>query len=587
MDSKKVQKVSVQELMQIAVKKYNMNDDITFSKQAIEKFMRDIFHDKKSPYYSYVEKVPAKDRQDSLVYKIAVTDETIRLVINLIVLYNMIGPVVLKGLILENKFKKNIFDERINKIANDIRQLELLAANQDVLYKLFEEHEIQKENELDDPILEWKAMFEEHEIQKENELSSNNNQQLFSDFIKSIDILHELSSSKISSSKHLSYEDRQLLLYPNKINIENDKDKLIRDIELSMYHHQFSIAEEIIEQALVKYPDEIIFLWLKFKFYHNAKTIAIHNFTKEYVSENKIDNHEALLAKYSIEANTYHDKLVDILLQILDLWPKDERKYKQLDYETILGYLILFRKEQTVEYEVIETDEPQEMKCYTEQFFKESYELYEQDCQKYSNGYMKYSYDEFKRYFLCNTQINYGNKIKNKYDIPLCTKEEVKYISTIKYKYKESEKDKKILSYVKKIKSIYDKPLNVTKYDMLEFFRKTSPEEYKLLLQEWKKNLNIIYYNDVQKPPQLDFIETVLQSYNEYYGKFDSKGAIYLADAFDPEELKSLLGNMKARYIEYIEKLFAVSYTRFYITQQCIHVDDLDDYDYESDFYHD
>ena len=198
MDSKKGQKVSVQELMQIAVKKYNMNDDITFSKQAIEKFMRDIFHDKKSPYYSYVEKVPAKDRQDIFVHKIAVTDETIRLVINLIVLYNMVGPVILKGLILENKFKKNIFDERINKIANEIRQLELLAVNQDVLYKL----------------------FGEHEIQKENELSSNNNQQPFSDFIKSIYIIHELSSSKISSSKHLSNDDIQLLLYPNKINIE-------------------------------------------------------------------------------------------------------------------------------------------------------------------------------------------------------------------------------------------------------------------------------------------------------------------------------------------------------------------------------
>lgn len=418
----------------------------------------------------------------------------------------MVGPKISKGLILENKFKKNIFDERINKIANEIRQLELLAANQDVLYKL----------------------FEERKRLEENNLSSNNEQLLFSDFIKSINIMHELSSSKISSSKHLSYEDIQLLLYPNKINIENDKDKLIRDIELSLHNNQFSVSEEIINESLLKYPDEIIFLWLKFKFYYNAKKIAIHNFTKEYVSENKIDDHEELLAKYSIEANTYHDKIVDILLQILDLWPKDERMYKQLDYETILGYLILFRKEQVVEYEVIETDEPQEMKCYTEQFFKESYELYEQDCQKYSNGHMEYSYDEFKRDILCNTQI--------------------------KYKYKESEKDKKILSYVKKSKSICGRPLNVTEYDILEFFRTTSPEEYKLLLQEWKKNLNRIYYNDVKKPPQLAFIETVLQSYNEYYGQFDFKGATYFRDAFEPEELKSLLEYMKTKYIEYIEK---------------------------------
>lgn len=84
MDSKKVQKVSVQELMQIAVKKYNMNDDITFSKQAIEKFMRDIFCDENSPYYSYVEKVPAKDNKASINYKIEVTDETIQLITNIL-----------------------------------------------------------------------------------------------------------------------------------------------------------------------------------------------------------------------------------------------------------------------------------------------------------------------------------------------------------------------------------------------------------------------------------------------------------------------------------------------------------------------
>lgn len=106
-------KVSIQELMQIVVKKYNI-DDITFSKKAIEKCMRDIFCDEKSPYNSYIEKVSTKDNKTSSFYYIEVTDETIQLMTNLIVLYNMAGPVILKNLILKNKFKKHIFDERIN-----------------------------------------------------------------------------------------------------------------------------------------------------------------------------------------------------------------------------------------------------------------------------------------------------------------------------------------------------------------------------------------------------------------------------------------------------------------------------------------
>lgn len=536
MDSKKGQKVSVQELMQIAVKKYNMNDDITFSKQAIEKFMRDIFHDKKSPYYSYVEKVPAKDRQDSFVHKIAVTDETIRLVINLIVLYNMVGPVILKGLILENKFKKNIFDERINKIANEIRQLELLAVNQDVLYKL----------------------FGEHEIQKENELSSNNNQQPFSDFIKSIYIIHELSSSKISSSKHLSNDDIQLLLYPNKINIENDKDKLIRDIELSMYHHQFSIAEEIIEQALVKYPDEIILYYLKFKIYYKDERLAVSNFNREYLTEDNSIDHPELLDIFRDDAISYQNKIIVILLKILELWPENERKfkqrqYKQINYDDILYYLIKYRNKLPAEYKVIKNDEEVDTSCYTEQFFKDSYEFYKQECELYDNGNVSYNYEEFKN--------NCLNSFKNKESYVFWQKPYIR-VPFAGCKYQESERDKKILSYIKITDSIYDKPINITIDDMLELFRNTSPEKYYDYLQLWKEKLDC------------KFIETVLSNYHEYSGEFLNKRAAYLRDAFEPEELKSILNNKKAKYIEYIEQLFSINYTRFYIEQKCNHADD-------------
>lgn len=536
MDSKKGQKVSVQELMQIAVKKYNMNDDITFSKQAIEKFMRDIFHDKKSPYYSYVEKVPAKDRQDSFVHKIAVTDETIRLVINLIVLYNMVGPVILKGLILENKFKKNIFDERINKIANEIRQLELLAVNQDVLYKL----------------------FGEHEIQKENELSSNNNQQPFSDFIKSIYIIHELSSSKISSSKHLSNDDIQLLLYPNKINIENDKDKLIRDIELSMYHHQFSIAEEIIEQALVKYPDEIILYYLKFKIYYKDERLAVSNFNREYLTEDNSIDHPELLDIFRDDAISYQNKIIVILLKILELWPENERKfkqrqYKQINYDDILYYLIKYRNKLPAGYKVIKNDEEVDTSCYTEQFFKDSYEFYKQECELYDNGNVSYNYEEFKN--------NCLNSFKNKESYVFWQKPYIR-VPFAGCKYQESERDKKILSYIKITDSIYDKPINITIDDMLELFRNTSPEKYYDYLQLWKEKLDC------------KFIETVLSNYHEYSGEFLNKRAAYLRDAFEPEELKLILNNKKAKYIEYIEQLFSINYTRFYIEQKCNHADD-------------
>ena len=418
MDSKKGQKVSVQELMQIAVKKYNMNDDITFSKQAIEKFMRDIFHDKKSPYYSYVEKVPAKDRQDSFVYKIAVTDETIRLVINLIVLYNMIGPVVLKGLILENKFKKNIFDERIDKIANDIRQLELLAANQDVLYKL----------------------FEEHKRQKDSKLSFNNNQLPFSDFIKSIDILRELSSSKISSSKHLSNDDIQLLLYPNKINIGNDKDKLIRDIELSLHNNQFAVSDEIIDDALLKYPDEIILYYLKFKIYYKAERLAVSNFNREYLTEDNSIDHPELLDIFRDDAVSYQNKIIDILLKILELWPENERKfkqrqYKQINYDDILYYLIKYRNKLPAGYKVIKNDEEVDTSCYTEQFFKDSYEFYKQECELYDNGNVSYNYEEFKN--------NCLNSFKNKESYVFWQNPYIR-VPFAGCKYQESERDKKI-----------------------------------------------------------------------------------------------------------------------------------------------
>lgn len=536
MDSKKVQKVSVQELMQIAVKKYNMNDDITFSKQAIEKFMRDIFCDENSPYYSYVEKVPAKDNKASINYKIEVTDETIQLITNIIVLYNMVGPKISKGLILENKFKKNIFDERINKIANEIRQLELLAANQDVLYKL----------------------FEERKRLEENNLSSNNEQLLFSDFIKSINIMHELSSSKISSSKHLSNDDIQLLLYPNKINIENDKYKLIRDIELSMYHHQFSIAEELIEQALVKYPDEIILYYLKFKIYYKDERLAVSNFNREYLTEDNSINHPELLDIFRDDAVSYQNKIIDILLKILELWPENERKFKQrqykkIDYDEILYYLIKYRNMLPAGYKVIESDKEVDTSCYTEQFFKDSYEFYKQECELYDNSNVSYSYEEFKR--------NCLNSFKNKESYVFWQNPYIR-VPFAGCKYQESERDKKILSYIKITDSIYDKPINITIDDMLELFRNTSPEKYYDYLQLWKEKLDC------------KLIETVLSNYHEYSGTFLNKRAAYLRDAFEPEELKSILDNKKAKYIEYIEQLFSVNYTRFYIEQKCNHADD-------------
>lgn len=542
MDSKNVKKVSIHELMQIAVKKYNINDDITFSKQAIEKFMRDIFHDKKSPYYSFIEKVSAKDRKDNFTYFIPVTKETVNLVTNIIVLYNMVGPVVLKSLIFENKFKKNTFNERIGKINNDIRQLELLSVNQDVLYKLFDEPQILNDS---------KMVFFNSDM--DNKLSSNNKQVKFSDFIKSIDIMYELSSSKISSFKHLSYEDSQLLLYPNKINIKNDKDKLIRDIELSMQNNQLSISDEIIDEALLKYPDEIILYYIKFKLYYKAERQATNNFNREYLTEDNTFDHPELLDMYGKDALNYRDKMIDILLKILELWPESERKYrqgkyKQIDYDEILYYLIKYRNLQPKEYEIIETKELTNKSCYTEQFFKDSYELYKKECELYDAGNVLYSYEEYKT-------------------IVMQTK-------SIKCEYQESNRDKKILSYIKITDLIYDRPEQITEYDMLEFFRKTSPERYDEYLQQWKKQFyNINIYNN-KKPLPFYYIEKVLSGYHEYYGEFQYSGDNYFRDAFEPEELKSLLDNMKAKYIEYIENLFSVNYTRFYVEQKCNHVDD-------------
>ena len=303
MDNNTIKKISVPKLMQIAVRKYNMDNDITFSKQAIEKCIRDILCNDKSLYKSYIEKVPGKDRKDNFGYNIAVTDETINLVTNLIVLYNMVGPTILKGLIFENEFKKDIFKERINRINSDIYQLELLAVNQDILYKLFEEKSSVK--------------------------------LLFADFLKSNNIIGELVSLKRSSSKHLSYEDIQLLLYPNKINIENNKDRLIRDIELSLHNNQFSVSEEIINESLLKYPDEIILYYLKFKLYYKVERLATENFNREYLTEDNMLDHPELLDIFRDDDFKYRNQIIDILLKILELWPEDERKYRPIKYKNI------------------------------------------------------------------------------------------------------------------------------------------------------------------------------------------------------------------------------------------------------------
>ena len=119
------------------------------------------------------------------------------------------------------------------------------------------------------------------------------------------------------------------------------------------------------------------------------------------------------------------------------------------------------------------------------------------------------------------------------------------------------------------------------KEEILEFFRKTSPEKYYSYLQQWKESFYRIHICDNSKPLEFYFIEKLLSSYHEYSGEFLYNGKEYLRDAFEPEELKSLLDNLKVKYIEYIEKLFSVSYTRFYIEQQCAHAD----YDFIDDDY--
>lgn len=538
MDNNTIKKVSVPKLMQIAVRKYNMDNDITFSKQAIEKCIRNILCNDKSLYKSYIEKVPGKDRKDNFGYNIAVTDETINLVTNLIVLYNMVGPTILKGLIFENKFKKDIFNERINRINSDIYQLELLAVNQDILYKLFEEKSSVKLP--------------------------------FADFLKSNNIIGELVSLKRSSSKHLSYKDIQLLLYPNKINIENNKDRLIRDIELSLHNNQFSVSEEIINESLLKYPDEIILYYLKFKLYYKVERLATENFNREYLTEDNMLDHPELLDIFRDDAFKYRNQIIDILLKILELWPEDERKYrpikyKNIDYDEILYYLIKYRNMMPAGYKVIKSDKEVDTSCYTEQFFKDSYELYQKECELYDNGDISYSYEEFKR--------NNLNRFRDKH-ISIFGPDSYIRVPFAGHKYEVSEKDKKILSYIKIRDSIYDTPRQVTQYDMLELFRTTSPEKYYEYLKLWKEQFNNIHINDNQKPSPFYFIEKVLSGYHEYRGEFLYGGDKYFRDAFEPEELKSLLENMKTKYIEYIEKIFSVNYTRFYIAQQCNHADD-------------
>lgn len=538
MDNNTIKKVPIPKLMQIAVRKYNMDNDITFSQQAIEKYMRGIFCNENSPYNSYIEKVPGKDRKDNFGYNIAVTDETINLVINLIVLYNMVGPTILRGLILANKFKKKIFNERINRINSDIYQLELLAVNQDILYKLFEEKSSVKIP--------------------------------FADFLKSNNIIGELVSSKISSSKHLSSEDIQLLLYPNKINIENDKDRLIRDIELSLHNNQFSVSEEIINESLLKYPDEIILYYLKFKLYYKVERLATENFNREYLTEDNMLDHPELLDIFGDDAFKYRNQIIDILLKILELWPEDERKYrpikyKNIDYDEILYYLIKYRNMMPAGYKVIKSDKEVDTSCYTEQFFKDSYELYQKECELYDNSDISYSYEEFKR----NNLNRFGDK-----HISIFGPDSYIRVPFAGHKYEVSEKDKKILSYIKIRDSIYDTPRQVTQYDMLKLFRTTSPEKYYEYLKFWKEQFNNIQIYDNHKPSPFYFIEKVLSGYHEYRGEFLYGGDKYFRDAFEPEELKSLLENMKTKYIEYIEKIFSVNYTRFYIAQQCNHADD-------------
>lgn len=538
MDNNTIKKISVPKLMQIAVRKYNMDNDITFSKQAIEKCIRDILCNDKSLYKSYIEKVPGKDRKDNFGYNIAVTDETINLVTNLIVLYNMVGPTILKGLIFENEFKKDIFKERINRINSDIYQLELLAVNQDILYKLFEEKSSVK--------------------------------LLFADFLKSNNIIGELVSLKRSSSKHFSYEDIQLLLYPNKINIENNKDRLIRDIELSLHNNQFSVSEEIINESLLKYPDEIILYYLKFKLYYKVERLATENFNREYLTEDNMLDHPELLDIFRDDDFKYRNQIIDILLKILELWPEDERKYrpikyKNIDYDEILYYLIKYRNMMPAGYKVIKSDKEVDTSCYTEQFFKDSYELYQKECELYDNGDISYSYEEFKR--------NNLNRFRDKH-ISIFGLDSYTRVPFAGHKYEVSEKDKKILSYIKIRDSIYDTPRQVTQYDMLELFRTTSPEKYYEYLKLWKEQFNNIQIDDNHKPSPFYFIEKVLSGYHEYHGEFLYGGDKYFRDAFEPEELKSLLENMKTKYIEYIEKIFSVNYTRFYIAQQCNHADD-------------
>ena len=337
-----------------------------------------------------------------------------------------------------------------------------------------------------------------------------------------------------------------------------------------MHNNQFSVSEEIINESLLKYPDEIILYYLKFKLYYKVERLATEKFNREYLTEDNMLDHPELLDIFGDVAFKYRNQIIDILLKILELWLEDERKYrpikyKNIDYDEILCYLIKYRNMMPAGYKVIESDKEVDTSCYTEQFFKDSYELYQKECELYDNGDISYSYEEFKR--------NNLNRFRDKH-ISIFGLDSYTRVPFAGQKYEVSEKDKKILSYIKTTDSIYDTPKQVTQYDMLELFRKTSPEKYYEYLKLWKEQFNNIHINDNHKPSPFYFIEKVLSGYHEYHGEFLYGGDKYFRDAFEPEELKSLLENMKTKYIEYIEKIFSVNYTRFYIAQQCNHADD-------------
>lgn len=276
-----------------------------------------------------------------------------------------------------------------------------------------------------------------------------------------------------------------------------------------MHNNQFSVSEEIINESLLKYPDEIILYYLKFKLYYKVERLATENFNREYLTEDNILDHPELLDIFGDDAFKYRNQIIDILLKILELWPEDERKYrpikyKNIDYDEILYYLIKYRNMMPAGYKVIKSDKEVDTSCYTEQFFKDSYELYQKECELYDNGDISYSYEEFKR--------NNLNRFRDKH-ISIFGPDSYTRVPFAGHKYEVSEKDKKILSYIKIRDSIYDTPRQVTQYDMLELFRTTSPEKYYEYLKLWKEQFNNIQIYDNHKPSPFYFIEKVLSGY--------------------------------------------------------------------------